>query len=86
MAVNSTLPRSYELVTAGDPPVALYYNGPPVMGQETKDPTHSANYGLPLQEKCKSLGVECELVYPGLPDVKPDFIQTYLIKKLTAKK
>jgi acetyl esterase/lipase len=76
----------YELVTADDPPVALYYNGPPAMGQETKDPTHSANYGLPLQEKCKSVGVECQLIYPETPGAKPEPAQTYLIRKLTAKK
>lgn len=76
----------YALVSAGDPPVALYYNGPPAMGKETKDPTHSANYGLPLQEKCKSVGVECELIYPATPDAKPEVVHTYLISKLTGKK
>jgi acetyl esterase/lipase len=76
----------YELVTADDPPVGLYYSNAPAMGQETKDPTHSANYGLPLQEKCKSLGVECELVYEGAPDVKHKTSVDFLIDKLTAKK
>lgn len=77
----------YALVTKDDPAVALFYNGPPMMGKETKDPTHSANYGLPLQEKCKSVGVECELIYPEGPDAKPTTtVQTYLIEKLTAKK
>ena len=76
----------YALVTADDPPVALFYNGPPEMGKETKDPTHSANYGLPLQEKCKSVGVECELIYPKAPGEKPTTVHPYLIEKLTAKK
>jgi acetyl esterase/lipase len=76
----------YELVSAGDPPVALFYSAPPAMGQPTKDPTHSANYGLPLQEKCKSVGVECELIYPEAPGAKVETAATYLIKKLTAKK
>jgi len=76
----------YELVTAGDPPVALYYGGPPAMGKETKDPTHSANYGLPLQEKCRSVGVECELIYPATPDAKAAFAHTFLIEKLTKGK
>lgn len=75
----------YHLVTKDDPPVGLYYGGPPAMGQETKDPTHSANYGLPLQEKCKELGVECELIYNGAPDVKHPFIHDFLIDKLKAK-
>ena len=55
----------YELVTSDDPPVHLYYGAPPAMGQETKDPTHSANFGVGLQEKCKSVGVECVLVLSG---------------------
>jgi acetyl esterase/lipase len=76
----------YALVTADDPPVALFYNGPPAMGKETRDPTHSANYGLPLQEKCKSLGVECELIYPKQPGDKPATVHPYLIEKLTGKK
>lgn len=76
----------YELVTSDDPPVALYYNAPPAMGQATKDPTHSANYGLPLQEKCKSVGVECQLIYPETPGAKPEAAPTFLIRKLTAKK
>jgi hypothetical protein len=37
-----------------------------------------------LQEKCKSVGVECELVYPSAPDVKHASAQDYLIKKLKA--
>ena len=55
----------YELVTADDPPVYLIYSAPPALGQEQKDPTHTANFGVKLQEKCKAAGVECELVYPG---------------------
>jgi acetyl esterase/lipase len=75
----------YALVTADDPPVALFYGGPPAMGKETKDPTHSANYGLPLQEKCKSVGVDCELIYPDKPGDKPKFVHGYLIEKLNGK-
>ncbi|MGC3967541.1 MAG: alpha/beta hydrolase [Pirellulales bacterium] len=76
----------YALVTSDDSPVALYYNGPPAMGQKTKDPTHSANYGLPLQDKCKSVGVQCDLIYPKTPEEKPQNPQAYLIEKLTGKK
>jgi acetyl esterase/lipase len=75
----------YALVTADDPPVALFYGGPPAMGQETKDPTHSANYGLPLQEKCKILGVDCALIYPQAPGDKPTTVHGYLIEKLKGK-
>ena len=73
-----------EHVTADDPPVYLIYSAPPALGQEQKDPTHTANYGVKLQEKCKSTGIECELVYPGAPDVKHANIDLYLIEKLRA--
>ncbi len=57
----------YEWVSADDPPIYLYYAAPPALGQEQKDPTHSANFGVKLQEKLKDAGVECVLVYPGAP-------------------
>ena len=55
----------YELVTADDPPIFLSYGTPPALGQEQKDPTHTANFGVKLQEKCRRAGVECHLAYPG---------------------
>ncbi|HTU24836.1 MAG TPA: alpha/beta hydrolase [Pirellulales bacterium] len=70
------------LVTADDPPVYLFYSSPPAIGQEQADPTHSANYGVKLQEKCASVGVACELVYPGAPDVKHKTVEEYLISTL----
>ncbi len=60
----------YEHVSAGDPPVWLIYNNAPALGQPAKDPTHTANFGIKLQEHCKKNGVPCEFVYPGAPDVK----------------
>ena len=74
----------YELVTADDPPIYLFYCAPPALGKEQKDPTHTANFGVKLQEKCKSVGVECELVYPGAPDVKHATVLAYLVEKLKA--
>ena len=74
----------YEHVSADDPPVYLIYSSAPALGQEQKDPTHTANYGVKLQEHCKKIGVECELVYPGAPDVKHASIDAYLIEKLRA--
>src|SRR5258708_6927434 len=71
-----------ELVTADDPPVYLIYSSVPALGQEQKDPTHTGNYGVKLQEKCESLGVECELVYPGAQDVKHKSTDDYLIASL----
>jgi hypothetical protein len=76
----------YELVTSDDPAVGLYYSAAPAMGQEQKDPTHSANFGLGLQEKCKSAGVECHLVYQGAPDVKYTSSSQFLIAKLKGAK
>jgi hypothetical protein len=54
------------------------------MGQPAPDPTHSANFGIKLQEKTRSVGVDCELVYPGAPDVKHPQIADYLIARLKA--
>ncbi len=74
----------YELVSADDPPIYLHYSAAPALGQPQKDPTHTANYGVKLQEKLRSVGVECELVYPGAPDVKHAQPYLYLIHKLKA--
>jgi acetyl esterase/lipase len=76
----------FEHVTAGDPPVYLIYTAAPALGQPQKDPTHTANYGVKLQEKCKSVGVECELVYPGAPDVKHAGMVEFLVAKLKGGK
>jgi acetyl esterase/lipase len=72
----------YEHVSSDDPPIYLIYNAPSALGQEQKDPTHTANFGVKLQEKTKAAGVDCELVYPGAPDVKHAKIEDYLIEKL----
>lgn len=75
-----------EHVTADDPPIWMIYSSAPALGQEQKDPTHTANYGVKLQEKCKAIGVPCELVYPGAPDVKHAKVEDYLIATLKAKR
>lgn len=72
----------YEHVTADDPPIYLIYETPPALGQDQKDPTHTANFGVKLQEKLRSVGVECELVYPGAPGGKHPQLEDYLIAKL----
>jgi hypothetical protein len=76
----------FELVSAGDPPVGLFYGTPPNLGQEEKDPTHTANFGVKLKEHCDARQVICELVYPGAPDVKnagdSAFIRAYLRPEL----
>jgi len=72
----------YALVTSCDPPIALFYSAPPAIGQEQKDPTHTANFGLKLQEKLDEVGVECHLIYQGAPDVKYKTAIEFLIAKL----
>lgn len=73
----------YEHVSQDDPPIYLVYNVAPGLGKEQKDPTHTSNFGVKLQEHCKEKGVDCELVYPGAPDVKHPRLDEYLIEKLT---
>ncbi len=72
----------YALVTKDDPPIYLNYGAPPALGQDQKDPTHTANFGVKLQERCKEAGVECELKYPGATDAKHASSKDYLIEKL----
>ncbi len=74
----------YALVTKDDPPVAMYFGAAPALGQVQKDPTHTANFGLKLQEHCKEIGVPCELVYTGAPDVKHPSALAYLLDVLKA--
>ena len=76
----------YALVTKDDPPVYLFYGTPPALGQEQKDPTHTANFGVKLQEHCKEVGVDCELMYPGATDAKHKSAKDYLLEKLKAAK
>jgi acetyl esterase/lipase len=75
----------YALVTADDPPVYLIYSAPPALGQDQKDPTHTSNFGVKLQEHCLATKVACELVYPGAPDVKHATPTEFLIATLKAK-
>ena len=73
----------YALVSADDPPVYLYYKGAaPDIGKPQNDPTHTANFGLKLQEHCVKLGVKCELMYHGAPNVRYKNSTDYLIATL----
>ena len=76
----------YEHVSADDPPIYMIYTDTPALGQPQKDPTHTSNYGVKLQEKLRSAGVECELVYPEAPDVKHPQVHEFLIDVLKRKK
>lgn len=53
----------YALASADDPPVLLFYDNPPNLGQPYKDPPHSANYGAGLAPKLQALGIEHEINY-----------------------
>ncbi|HEX3134224.1 MAG TPA: alpha/beta hydrolase [Planctomycetota bacterium] len=74
----------WEHISTDDPPIYLSYPTPPALGKAEKDPTHTANFGLKLQEKLRTLQVPCELVYPGAPEVKHKQITDYLIERLQA--
>ncbi len=72
----------YALVSSDDPPVYLHYVAPPALGQPEKDPTHSAHFGVKLQEHMRATGVDCELVYPGARNFKHPTMEAYLISRL----
>jgi acetyl esterase/lipase len=72
----------YALVSSDDPPVYLYYNSPPAIGQKQKDPTHTSNFGVKLKERCEAAGIGCELQHPGAPGVKHETPTDYLISML----
>ena len=72
----------YALVTPDDAPVYLFYGAKPALGRDEKDPTHTANFGVKLQEKMLATKVPCELVYPGALEVKHPTVAAYLIDKL----
>ncbi len=73
----------YALVSEDDPPVYLYYNAPPALGQNQKDPTHTANFGVKLKERCESKGIDCEVQYPGAKGVEYETTTDYLIASLS---
>lgn len=76
----------YALVSSDDPPVYLYYSTPPALGQDQKDPTHTSNFGVMLQEHCQNSGVTCELHYPNAPNSTHLSVQEYLLGKLRPPK
>ena len=74
----------YALVSSDDPPVYLIYSAKPAIGQPQKDPTHTSNFGVKLQEHCVATGVDCQLVYPGAPHVIHKTPTDYLIATLNS--
>jgi acetyl esterase/lipase len=53
----------YALASADDPPVLLFYDNPPKLGQPYKDPPHSGNFGAGIAEKLQAAGIEHEINY-----------------------
>jgi acetyl esterase/lipase len=74
----------YALASKDDPPVSLFYPKAPAMGKNQADPTHSANFGIGLQQRCKELGIACDVIYPGAADIKHPSPTAYLIAMLSA--
>ncbi len=73
-----------EHVRAGAPPIYMIFNNPPAPGQSQNDPTHSADFGVKLQERLRSVGADCELVYPGATGVRHPGLADYVIARLHA--
>jgi len=43
----------------------IQYVKPPDMGNDQKDPTHTANFGIGLKKRCDEMGIECHVLYPN---------------------
>jgi hypothetical protein len=56
------------------------------MGADAKDPTHTANLGLGLKQKCDEVGVECRFVCRGSKETEYPELADYLLAKLKATK
>jgi acetyl esterase/lipase len=69
-------------VTEDDPPIFLQYKSPPALGHIQKDPTHTSNFGIKLQEHCIANGVKCELYYPNGPKTTHTDTTAFLISQL----
>ena len=72
----------YALVSSDDPAIYMTFSAPPAIGQNQKDPTHTANFGVKLAEHCATKGVAAEVNFPGAKNVKHDSATAYLIAKL----
>lgn len=69
----------YALVTPDDPPIHLWYRRGPAVGKEQQDPTHSANFGVKLQERLDQVGVRCVLVHADNKDMNPPSGNDFLL-------
>jgi acetyl esterase/lipase len=72
----------YSLVSSDDPAIYMTFGAPPAIGQNQKDPTHTANFGVKLAEHCATKGVAAEVAYPGAKDMKHATATDFLIARL----
>jgi len=72
----------YGLVTADDPPVYLQYTDPLLAESDARQSVHSPVFGLKLQNMLRSVGVACEVAYPGAPDVRHARVHEWVIERL----
>lgn len=73
----------YILASGDDPPVLLFYDNPPNLGQPYKDPPHSANFGAGLGEKLEAVGIEHEINYNNdYPSMRYPDLFGFLLSKL----
>jgi len=73
----------YALASEDDPPVLLFYDNPPNLGQPYKDPPHSANFGAGLAQRLKAVGIEHEINYNNdYPSMKYPDLFGFLLSKL----
>lgn len=75
----------YELADAGDPPVYLFYDSAPALGQPYRDPPHSANFGAGLVPRLREAGIEHEFNHTGAQGVKHPDIFSFITEKLGVK-
>lgn len=76
-----------EHASADDPPLWLSYSQdtPAVKREEQQDPTHSAVFGLMLEERLKPLGVEIIVTYPAKPTGPYQTATDYFVDRLKAE-
>ena len=72
----------YALASIDDPPTFLWYGNAPTYGKDAPDPAHTANFGVMLKEHLLELGLECDLVYPGIETPGFHSAADYLVDRL----
>lgn len=72
----------WALVTSDDPPIHLQYGRATSEDPMAPDPTHSAQFGVHLQDRCRQAGVPCELAYPGSTGNRYQDSAAFLIAQL----